>query len=108
MGNMTEVQVAYWTLVTAPGEGPDQGSSGRLAGMRFFADSVRGVALAFHGPDVFRLLLEGIDVDHPSENLRKEAPAGRITFCLGSNRPVEAEPMAGLNDIFTLATGWDT
>lgn len=42
-------------------------------------------------PDLFRLLLERIDVEHPAEDLRVEAPAGAVALRFRRDGAFEAE-----------------
>ena len=49
------------------------------------------VRLALDRPYIFRLLLEGIHVDHPAEYLRHEFPSGGLTSVLGGDGAGQAE-----------------
>ena len=44
-----------------------------------------------HGEDFVQGIFVGVDVDHPAEDDRMKAPAGRVARLLGGNRTAQAE-----------------
>jgi hypothetical protein len=63
------------------------------------------VPLPFDGPNIRRILLEGINVHHPAKNLGKELAACGFAFFLGGDRSVQTELVAGLNNILAAREG---
>ena len=54
------------------------------------------------GPDLFRPVFEGVDVNHPAEKLRHPASTGRIAlrFCLNGAIRAEVRPVRILERAF--------